>query len=39
MAVGVGMARKGGLVRDEVLNARSADEVLAFARARRTGER
>jgi DNA polymerase (family 10) len=39
MTIGVGIARKGGLVADEVLNARSADEVLAFARARRTGGR
>jgi DNA polymerase (family 10) len=39
MAVGVGIARKGGLSRDRVLNARSADEVLAFARARRAGGR
>jgi hypothetical protein len=29
------MARKGGLTREHVLNARSADDVLAFARARR----
>ena len=36
MAVGVGIARKGGLERSEVLNAQSADDVLAFARARRT---
>jgi DNA polymerase (family 10) len=35
MAIGVGIARKGGLRRDEVLNARSADDLLAFARARR----
>jgi DNA polymerase (family X) len=33
--VGIDMARKGGLERGDVLNARSADEVLAFARARR----
>jgi DNA polymerase (family X) len=29
---GVGIARKGGIERGEVLNARSADDVLAFAR-------
>jgi len=34
-AFGVGMARKGGITAGEVLNARSADDVLAFARARR----
>lgn len=33
--VGVGIARKGWLERDDVLNTRSADGVLAFARARR----
>jgi DNA polymerase (family 10) len=32
---GVGVARKGGIEAREVLNARSADDVLAFARARR----
>jgi DNA polymerase (family 10) len=32
MAFGVGIARKGGIERGEVLNARSADEVVAFAR-------
>lgn len=37
MALGVGMARKGGLERANVLNTRSADDVLAFARARRAG--
>jgi DNA polymerase (family 10) len=37
MALGVGMARKGGLQRTDVLNTRSADDVLAFARARRSG--
>jgi DNA polymerase (family 10) len=37
MAIGVGIARKGGLERGDVLNARSADEVLAFAQARRAG--
>jgi DNA polymerase (family X) len=35
MATGVGIARKGGLAARDVLNARSADDVLAFARARR----
>ena len=35
MTTGVGIARKGGLGARDVLNARSADEVLAFARARR----
>jgi DNA polymerase (family X) len=35
MQVGVGIARKGWLERGDVLNARSADAVLAFARARR----
>ena len=33
--VGVGIARKAGLCAADVLNARSAAEVLAFARARR----
>ncbi|HEX7977490.1 MAG TPA: DNA polymerase/3'-5' exonuclease PolX [Gemmatimonadaceae bacterium] len=32
---GVGIARKGGLTAGDVLNTRSADDVLAFARARR----
>jgi DNA polymerase (family 10) len=36
MEVGVGIARKGWIAAAEVLNARSADDVLAFARARRT---
>ena len=36
MEVGVGIARKGWLERRDVLNARSADDVVAFARARRT---
>jgi len=36
MTTGVGIARKGGLAAGDVLNARSADAVLAFARARRT---
>jgi DNA polymerase (family 10) len=35
MTTGVGIARKGGLSARDVLNARSADDVLAFARARR----
>src|SRR5918992_1155187 len=32
--IGIGMARKGWLEKSDVLNTRSADEVLAFARAR-----
>ena len=36
MAIGIGIARKGWLERGDVLNARSADDVVAFARARRT---
>jgi DNA polymerase (family 10) len=39
MTLGVGMARKGGLEAGDVLNARSADGVMAFARARRAGVR
>ena len=35
MAIGVGMARKAGIEAKDVLNARGAVEVLAFARARR----
>lgn len=35
--LGVGMARRGWLSREDVLNTRSADEFLAFARARRDG--
>ena len=35
--IGIGIARKGWLERDDVLNARDADEVLAFARRRRAG--
>ncbi len=35
MAIGVGMARKGGLEAADVLNARSFDDVMHFARARR----
>ena len=34
-AIGVGMARKGWLRASDVLNARSTEDVLAFARARR----
>lgn len=37
VALGVGIARKGWLSRDDVLNARSVDGVLAFADARRAG--
>jgi DNA polymerase (family 10) len=33
---GIGMARKAWLEAGEILNARSADDVLAFARKRRT---
>ena len=33
--VGVGMARKGWLEADDILNARSADDVVAFATTRR----
>jgi DNA polymerase (family 10) len=35
MTTGIGIARKGGLGARDVLNTRSADDVLAFARARR----
>ena len=35
--LGVGMARKGWIEARDVLNARSADEVLEFARKRRMG--
>jgi histidinol phosphatase-like PHP family hydrolase len=35
VAIGVGIARKGWLERDDILNARAADEVVAFANARR----
>ncbi len=35
VAIGVGIARKGWLERGDVLNARSADDVLRFARRRR----
>ena len=37
VAVGVGIARKAGVQAGDVLNARTTDEVLAFARARRRG--
>jgi DNA polymerase (family 10) len=36
VAIGVGIARKGWLDAKQVLNTRSADEFLGFARARRT---
>ncbi|NOT08838.1 MAG: DNA polymerase/3'-5' exonuclease PolX [Gemmatimonadales bacterium] len=35
MAFGVGIARKGGLTREDILNCRPANEFLTFARARR----
>ena len=35
MQIGIGIARKGGLGTSDVLNTRSADDVVAFARARR----
>ena len=38
MTIGVGMARKAGIEAGDVLNARSMDEVLAFARARRAAQ-
>ena len=37
VGVGVGIARKGWIEPDDVLNARSADEVLTIARRRREG--
>jgi len=37
LEMGVAVARKGWLTATDVLNSRSADEVLAFARARRSG--
>jgi len=37
IALGVGVARKGWLSREDVLNAGDADDVLAFAAARRSG--
>jgi DNA polymerase (family 10) len=36
MEIGVGIARKAWLERADILNARSADDVVAFARARRS---
>ncbi len=36
MVYGVGIARKGGLRKEDVLNTRSAEDFLAFARARRS---
>src|SRR5262249_24094420 len=33
--MGVGLARKAWLERRDVLNTKSADEIIAFARARR----
>jgi DNA polymerase (family X) len=36
MRYGVGMARKGWLSREDVLNTRSAEDFLAFAQARRS---
>ena len=36
MGWGVGIARKAGLTRDDVLNTRSAEGFLEFARARKT---
>jgi DNA polymerase (family 10) len=35
VAIGVGIARKAWLAADDILNAHSADDVLAFATARR----
>ena len=35
VAIGVGIARKGWLAADDILNARSAEDVVAFADARR----
>ena len=39
ITLGVGIARKGWLSAENVLNTRSAGAVLAFARARRDGQR
>lgn len=39
ITLGIGTARKGWLSAPNVLNTRSADAVLAFARARREGRR
>jgi DNA polymerase (family 10) len=38
VAIGVGIARKAWLEADDILNARSADEVIAFANARRDAD-
>jgi DNA polymerase (family 10) len=38
VAYGVGIARKGGSTAPEMLNARSVEDVLAFARVQRGGE-
>ena len=38
MHVGIGTARKGWIERSDVLNARSADDVIAFARRRRESQ-
>ncbi|AHG89981.1 PHP domain protein [Gemmatirosa kalamazoonensis] len=37
--IGVGVARKGWLEPNDILNTRTADDVLAFARARREAHR
>ena len=37
LEMGVAVARKGWLTAADVLNSRTADQVLAFARARRSG--
>ena len=39
VAIGVGMARKAGIEAGDVLNTRSVDDVMAFARARRATPR
>ncbi len=39
LEMGVAIARKGWLTAADVLNSRSADDVLAFAQARRSGVR
>ena len=39
VSIGVDMARKGWLEADDILNARSAVDILAFAKARRTNGR
>lgn len=39
VSLGVGIARKGWLAREDVLNAGNADDVIRFARARREGAR